>query len=279
MQLLRFFKKPVFWIAVISLLLLVSIAVTSQTDEKSGWVDSIISVPLAPFQKAAYILSSKLETAFIYLRNNKDAKIENESLKEQLKALDTEISELERLREENKELREALNLKLQFEGYTVIGANIIARNPDNWLSTLRIDRGTKDGAGVDMPVISAGRGLVGRIVSAGLTTSVVLTITDIESTVWSVLPRTSEQGRLKGDITLVKQGYCKLDYIPPEADLSIGDVVETSGIGGLFPGGLLAGRVKYIRQPRDILSRYAVIDPAVNFKKIDEVFILIPPGD
>jgi rod shape-determining protein MreC len=88
--------------------------------------------------------------------------------------------------------------------------------------------------------------------------------------------RGSEGGAVvvRGDITLKEQGYIRIDLIPGETEVTPGDIIETSGIGGIFPREIEIGRVLSVKQTGNGLMRYAIVEPFANLKRIDEVFIM-----
>jgi len=79
---------------------------------------------------------------------------------------------------------------------------------------------------------------------------------------------------VKGDLQLKNQGLCRLDNIFPDMDIAVGDTIETSGLGGIYPKGIIIGKVKEVRRKTNDLNRYAIIEPAVDFKRLEEVFVL-----
>jgi len=122
--------------------------------------------------------------------------------------------------------------------------------------------------------------LVGRVYSVDLTSSVIIPLIDEKMGV-SVWNTKSEggQGIVKGDIELKEQGRCLMDTISEDFDLKPGDVIETSGIGSIYPRGILVGRIESIHRDDSLIERYAIIEPLVNFNEIREVFILKNKGD
>jgi len=164
------------------------------------------------------------------------------------------------------------NFAEKYDG-TEGGANIIANDAGNWFNTFTVDRGTNDGVQRNSTVIS-GRGLVGRVSVCGPSTSKVISIIDVDSTVSARVTKTGLRGFVKGDIKLKDKGLCRLEFVAENVDVSVGDRVETSGLGGYFPKGIIIGTIKEIRQINSELNRYAIVEPAVDFERIEEVFVL-----
>jgi len=205
----------------------------------------------------------------------KTLKEENEELKIKISELEKENRELLEYRDKINDLRSALRLKSQFEDYELVGANIIAIDAGNWFNLFTIDIGKKDGINNDYPVITSTKGLVGRVLRADLTSSKVISIIDEDSVVSCWLSKSGGgHVMVRGDLTLKEQGLCMMYNIPQNVDVAVGDVVETSGLGGIYPKGILVGRVEEIVNAEDKYFRYAIIKPEVDFKKLREVYIL-----
>ena len=260
-------------LATIVLIVIMGVSFSNKDILKSA--RNIITVPLSPLQKFFLSTGQKIEHFFFTFKEIKTLKEENEKLKIRLNELEKENRELIEYRDKIEELKEALKLKSQFEDYELIGANIIAIDAGNWFNVFTIDIGKKDGIDSDYPVITSTKGLVGRVLSSDLTSSKVVSIIDEDSVVSCWLSK-SGGGHVivKGDLTLKEQGFCVMHNIPLNVDVAVDDVVETSGLGGIYPKGILVGRVKEIRQASNEPDRYGVIEPEVDFKRLQEVFVL-----
>ena len=130
---------------------------------------------------------------------------------------------------------------------------------------------------MDFPVVTSSGVLVGRVFDTDISTSNIQTIIDEESAVsgWIAKPG-GGHAIVKGDLQLKEEGLCKLVYIPVEIDIEVGDVIETSGVGGIYPKGIVIGKVIEVRKTNSEFDRYAILQPAADFKKLEEVFILKP---
>lgn len=276
---MRFIKSKLFLLILITIIALVVIGVSSQQGSKMNWVSNVLSVPLAPVQKLVSYASNSIDKGLSYFRDMDELKQENEKLKASIDKLEQDNRDLDSYRRENVELRQALNIKDQFAEYNdILGANIIAKEPGNWFQVFTIDRGTKDGLKNGYAVVTSG-GLVGSVVNPGLVSSKVVSIIDIDSFVSVRINKTMELAVVKGDLSLKNQGLCRMEYISTDANIGVGDSVETSGQGGIYPKGILVGKVKEIRQTSSEMNRYAIIEPAVDFKRLDEVLILKKKAD
>lgn len=270
----RFLRSKVFVLIVITIVIFTIMGITASRNSNS-FLGNIISVPLAPVQKFFSLTAQKIDSFFLFLKDINDLKKENEDLKVRVAQLEKENGELQVYSEKNKELRDALQLKGQFDSYDLIGGNVIAKDPGNWFNIFKIDIGKKEGIIEGQTVITSSNSLVGRVLNSDYTTANIIAIIDEDSVVsgWISKPGGGHV-IIRGDINLKDRGLCRMDYIPLDVDVTINDVIETSGLGGIYPKGILIGKVKEVRNVDDELNRYAVIEPAVNLKKLEEVFVL-----
>jgi rod shape-determining protein MreC len=272
--LLRFFRSKWFIVSFITLVLIIVMGVSASKSSKLNWLNNIVSVPMKPVQGFLSSVGRKAEDILSYFKDIEAVKKENDILRSEVAELKKQNRELAVLKSKNEELRMALSLKEQFGDYTILGANIIAVDPSNWFSVFKIDIGAKDGISTDSPVVTSGKGLVGRVVSADATSSNVQTIIDSESAVSGWIAKAGGgHAVIRGDVELKSRGLCRMDYIPLEVDVEVGDMIETSGLGGIYPKGILIGEVIEVRKSNSELDRYAIIQPAADFKKLEEVFV------
>ena len=185
--------------------------------------------------------------------------------------------ELGFLREENNRLQEALLAAkrlgklapLQERRSTAVAANVFARDPSSWFKTVLVDKGEKDGVSRDMAVAVA-EGVVGRVIEAFPNTAKVLLITDPNSGVDVIVQRTRAQGIMEGRV----EEFCILKYVKKSDDVQVGDKVITSGLGGIFPKGLLTGTVTKVERKRPGIFQAVEVVPSADLSRLEEVLIL-----
>lgn len=204
----------------------------------------------------AYVDWKSVRTENVVLR------AENERLRVQaLQAADT--------REENARLRQLLALRDRLPLSTLAG-EVIGREGGGWVRTLTVNRGRGDGIGQQTPVIVP-EGLVGRVVQVRARAAVVQLLSDPTSTVGAVVQRTRTAGLVEGD----PGGTVRFKFMARDgAGVAPGDFVVTSGLGALFPKGLPVGRVIAIEDKGSALFHFAVLAPAVDFSRVEEVLLL-----
>ena len=204
------------------------------------------------------------------LRQLRQRNAELEQINDSLLVENFELREVER---ENQSLREMLDFAQTRPGLDLRGAQIVARvigrESNNFLDYIMLDLGQQHGVTVGMSVLTD-QGLVGRISEVTDTTSKVLLITDSSSAINAIL----QSSRLNGVVRGTPSGDLVMDYIPQGAQFSIGEVVLSSGLGGRVPKGIPIGQVIEIRQ-RDIdVFQQAVVEPTVDFQRLELVMIV-----
>jgi rod shape-determining protein MreC len=248
---------------------------SANKDSGLNRLNNIVSVPLSPVQGFFTSIGKTVEGGLAFFKDTNAVRKENGQLKAHVIELEKQNSELAALKTKNDDLRQALKLKAQFSNYTLIGANIIALDPGNWFNIFKIDVGGNDGVKADFPVVTSSKGLAGRVMSSDSTSSKVITIIDEESSVAGWISKAGGgHAMVRGDMQLKEQGLCKLNYIQLEVDVEVGDVIETSGLGGIYPKGILIGKVVEVRKTNSEMDRYAIIQPAADFKRLEEVYVL-----
>jgi rod shape-determining protein MreC len=192
------------------------------------------------------------------------------------KALKQRVSELA---EENRQYREAL---LTAERYRLIGemrdrlpqpmiaANVIGVDSSAWFRTVLLDRGERDGVKRGMAVVTP-EGVVGRVVAASSRASKVLLVVDRTSAVDVTVERSRARGIVEGE----QETLCALKYVVHGDDVKAGDRLVSSGMGGFSPKGIPVGKVVEVSSEKRGLFQHAVVQPAVDFNKLEEVFVIL----
>ena len=176
------------------------------------------------------------------------------------------------MRAENETLKEELNLSEKYSEYKTVSAYVIDRDVSNFSSDIVINIGSKDGIKPNMTVI-ADKGLVGHVISVTENSAKVQTIVDPSSSVSCSMSSSSDGIIVKG--TLEDKSTLKATYIPTEAELVENDSIETSGLGGIYPKGIFVGTIKKVVNKSNITDRYALVETAVDFTKLDTVLVVM----
>jgi rod shape-determining protein MreC len=254
----------------VSVLLVSLLLLTVQTrGGGTGRAGELVALAVTPVQNllvrihrgavglwAAYVDWKTVRTENVVLR------AENERLRVQsLQAAET--------REENARLRRLLALRDRLP-LSTLAADVIGREASGWARALTVNRGRGDGIAQQTPVIVP-EGLVGRVVQLRSRAAVVQLLNDPTSTVGAVVQRTRTAGLVEGD----PGGAVRFKFMARDgANVAPGDLVVTSGLGALFPKGLPVGRVVSIEDKGSALFHFAVLAPAVDFSRVEEVLLL-----
>ncbi len=237
------------------------------------FLNSAVGSVITPLQRAAGSLGA-VGDLFDRLAKAGAYKAENEELREQVARLEQESVNIESYRNENERLRSLLEMKDLRQGPEYTGANVIGRDSGDWYETLTIDKGTSSGVGVNSVVVVP-EGLVGSVIEAGADYAKVKAVTDVESSVGAICGRTNDIGLVEGKSGLTPEGRCALNYLDKNARIIEGDVIETSGTGGIFPKGIAIGRVTSIHEGSDGLTLECEIETAADPDKVTEVLVSV----
>lgn len=236
-------------------------------------ISNMINILTTPIQKGISSVSDGVQGFFARITEYEEIKVENKDLKDKLSEAENQLRNAQRAIAENEQLRAALEMKKRGQNFQFEAAEIIARGNDNLSATFTIDKGTMSGIAVDNCVITID-GMVGYISEVGTNWAVITAVTDTAMEASAVVSRTRDVASAEGDFDLMKQGRLKLSYLEKDAQLVRGDTVETSGLGGLFPKGVVLGTVEDVRSESHGITKYAVIKPAVELGRVNHVLVI-----
>ncbi len=223
----------------------------------------------APFEKAGEVVTRPLRSAGGWVSGLGASRAEVERLRQQNEELRTRNAELEEARQENERLRSLVKF-VEARELESLGARVIGRPTTSWEGIITIDRGSAEGVRRGMPVIGDA-GLLGQIVEAAVHSSRVQLITDQRSGVAALIQRTRAAGVVRGSI----DRNLTLDFVSRDASLRVGDVVMTSGMGGVYPKGIVVGKITKIRREPNALSPFVAVEPAARVGELEEVLVLV----
>ncbi len=236
-------------------------------------VEQIVGTITAPVQSLTSGLSGSI-TGFLdqFLRASEISQ-ENEQLREENRKLIEQMVDYENYKHENESLKEQLGIQEENPQWETMTASVIGRDPSDQFYSFTIDKGTLDGVSYQDPVITAD-GLVGIVSEVGPVFAKVTTILDVRLNVACQDVRTQDVATISGDIEMAQQGKCKMSLIPRESGIAKGDIVQTAGTSGLYPQGIVVGRVSDVGFEPQGTMMYAVVEPANDIKSIKDVVII-----
>lgn len=266
-------KKSKIIVSIITIILLTILVILTNTEaNKFSYIEGIVNKAVVPIQNGLIHLKNRINKNSDFFANIDNLKAENEGLRNENDELKSKISELEIIKAENATLRAYADLTDKYTEYKVVPAYIISKDLSNLSETMVINVGTDDGVYANMAVISE-EGVVGHTISATKSTAKVQPIIDSSSSVSGVMHISRDNLMVKG--MLNERSKLKAVYIGAEADLVLNDIVETSGLGGIYPKGLKIGILKEIVEAENVTEKYAIVETAVDFSKLETVLVIV----
>ena len=189
-------------------------------------------------------------------------------LKKQNEELTSELAQLTEAEKTAERLESLLGLQSTYNLQST-AARIIGTTGDAWSQTVTIDKGSANGFEIGMPVCNSG-GVIGQIIEVSAATSTVRLINDENSGVSAMVQSTRAQGILQGQ----PDGTLMLSYVPADADVKVGDVIITSGLGGRFPKGLPLGTVSSVSRAANA-TYYTIVVRAISTAESNEEVLVI----
>lgn len=240
--------------------------------KNTGFFGRLILTIYEPIYKVINYPFSKASGAFSNFTSIATLRQENEKLVQQNLALQTELNQLSELAHAARRYAELLELKKNTPSL-VTYARVIARPPSGEYRVLVLDKGEKDGVTMNMTAVTP-KGLVGHVVQTGPYASKVLLITDANSSVPAVVQRTRANAIVKGQSI----DTLKLKFLQRSEDVDVKDIVVTSGLGGIFPKGIVIGKVTLVTKEDFGVYQDAEITTEIDLERVEEVAILKAPA-
>lgn len=227
-------------------------------------IQAVLSPLLEPVSKISGTVEDIWDT---YIRIV-DTHRENIRLRDDIRSLNRRVLEGNEALLANQRLERLLDMKKSIKEPTV-AATVIGEDVTSWFRTLVINRGSSHGIREGMAVIAAD-GVVGQTVKVSATTSRVLLLTDHASGISATIQRSRARGVVKGKGEML----CSLEFTTREENVSVGDTVITSGIGGVFLKGLPIGEVTMVKRGEYGIFQTISIRPSVNIPHLEEVLVV-----
>lgn len=261
---------------VLIILILFAMAVTGwfwKHKESVPFVSQTLSTAVAPFEYTASKITFTAKTGIDIIDQSISKWSDLEDLKKENAGLKAEQLRYSEILAENIRMKDLLRFKQGYTRFNLLGASVIARDYGTWMNTLMIDRGSDSGIKVYMPVIVP-EGVVGFVSEVYLKTARVQLLLDPRTVVGGMVQRPASRVVSMVSGNSGKQGVLSFINISREADVIKGDVVITSGYGGVYPKGLAIGTVEKVSDDLEKVSLDADIKPAVDFSHLEEVFVI-----
>jgi rod shape-determining protein MreC len=244
---------------------------SSSLAKRHSWnpVEQFIVEVTAPFQRALLGTLRVIQGTWLKYFDLVDARSENLRLRREIDALRMENDRNRERMATHEQLRKLVEFRNTLDVPTV-AAQVIGRDPTGWFEAVIIDKGSRSGLKMSMPVVNAA-GVVGQLVSVSPNYAKVLLLVDQNSAVDCLVQRSREKGIVKG----LSPGKCKMDYVLKSGDVAPGDRIVTSGLGGVFPKGFPVGEVLEVKDNPGEFFKEIQVKPMVDFARLEELLVLL----
>lgn len=270
----RFIKSWQAKVVAIILVLVAGIAGASYVVEgRDSWIAKAAGYVLTPIQTWSSAVTDRVADFFGNLARASETASENEQLREENASLREQLSDYYELQRENTLYRYYLGLAEENPDFAFCPAAVISRTASDVYQGFVVNKGSLDGVELYDPVIT-NEGLVGYVSEVSSSFSRVCTLLNPDFRAGCQVSRTTASGILGGDASLALEGLCELRYLERSSLIAVGDQIETTGVTGIFPKGLIVGVVQEIVQNPQGVSLTAIIRPTVQLDQVEDVFIL-----
>ncbi|MBE6821832.1 rod shape-determining protein MreC [Caproiciproducens sp. LBM24188] len=237
-------------------------------------VSSLLGFVSTPMQKVSTVVTNNaVATTQAATRSNAELLAENDALKQQIAELNKKLINYYTYQQENAQLRKFLELKNENKDFKPVSAAVIGRDPNSDFYSFQIDKGSSSGVKLNDPVITE-NGVAGWISSVSAGYSRVTTILSPDTKISAVDKVNRDSGVINCNIKMADSNLLKLSYLDANTTVKAGDIIVTSGLGGVYPRNLAIGTVtKVDHDPYDV-SLYAEVKPFVDVKTVRDVMVI-----
>lgn len=267
-------------VVVLIILLLVIFRITLKEDRKLNKVESLLKDGFTYTEKIIITPFNFIKEKITSYNKLKDVEKDNDILETSIDRIDSMEAENIELRRQLNALKEELDIDYALADYEYLNATVISRNIGYWHNKITIDKGTYNGVEKDMVVINS-KGLIGKVIKSSTFTSDIRLITTSDTNNKISVHISNGSNNLYGLINSYdyNNNVLELEGISNTKDVNIGDLVYTSGLGGIFPSGILIGKVTEITTDSYDLAKIIKVSPSVDFTDINYVSILKRKSD
>jgi rod shape-determining protein MreC len=260
--------KTVIFVTVLLIIALIMLSYSVKYDTGGGIFKKIVLEATAPLQKVLSISAKSVSDAWLRYIFLVGLQEENKNLNKKINELKAELVLYQEGYLEAQRLKKLVALRDDYN-YRFVSALVIGKEQAALSKTILINKGSAHGLKIGMPVM-APPGLIGRLIDVSWHVSKVLLLIDENNNIGAILQRTRTQGIVSG----AGSRGCILKYIYKNQDVKEGDSVISSGMGGVFPKGLLIGKVSRVQKQDAGLFLKIDVAPIADFAKLEEVLVL-----
>ena len=234
----------------------------------------ILSVAVAPFQRAAAAVSNGVSSLWEKYTNIDAILEENEKLTTENAELRGQMVDYDKLKAENEAYKALTNIQEQHPEMSYVSSFVIGRDPLDSFYGFTLDKGSLDGVEANDAITSDEGYLLGVVTEVDLTSCKVMTILHPSFNAAGVVSRTRDNGIITGSADYAAEGLCVLSNLSRSTLTKASDQVITTGLGGVFPPDVLVGVVQELVPEASGKSTIAVIKPGADPRTVKHVFII-----
>lgn len=234
----------------------------------------ILSVVSAPFQWVGAKISDGISGVWEKYTTVDEVTAENEQLRQDNAALRQQLADYDKLKAENEAYKKLAGIQEDHPQNTYASGFVIGRDSLDTFGSFTADKGTLDGVEKGDTVISDDGYLVGTVIEANLTSCKVLTILHPSFAAAGAVSRTRDNGIITGSSELATEGLCSMTGMTRDTLANTGDLIITTGLGGVYPPDLLVGSIEQLQPEASGKSAIAVIRPGADIDSLTHVFII-----
>ncbi len=238
-----------------------------------SFFQKVVIETLAPVQRGTVSIKEQIAYTFDHYIQIVNTSKKNVELLKEVDTLRSQVFSLEEVKKENERLKQLLEFGKDIPRKKVL-AQIVSWDASNEFKVLRINKGSNDGLKLMAPVITM-TGLVGYVYQVSPNFADILTVLDQNNRVDAIISKTRTHGIVEGSSAF----YCQLKYVSRTEKVEIGDEIITAGLGEIYPKGIKIGRISQIDKESFGITQSITILPSVDFKKLEEVVVLIEGDD
>ncbi len=240
---------------------------------QGSYVRSALVTVSMPFRWTFTKIGEGLSGFALYFDTLESLRDENDALRAELDEYKDKVHDAAVIEEENEFFNSFFGIKEEHVDFLFEDATVIGRESTNYRTVFTLSKGTLHGVDVNMPIITS-KGLVGHITEVGATWSKAVLLTETASAVGGYIERSGALGIVEGTYELRSEGLCQMSYIEADSEIRIGDKVVSSGIGGVYPRGLVIGTVTEVKVDENTRTLTATVAPSAELDSVSKVMII-----
>lgn len=268
-----FFKSKFFTVIMVITLVMVIVPSVFGVMGVGRYLSDGVNIVLTPLQKLFSSVTDAADGFVSYFTEFDRIVEENEKLRRQNAEMRQKISAAEEAEQMNDWLFTYLELKREHTDYSMQNATVTGRESSNYMTVFTLDKGTSHGIAVNMPVVTPD-GIVGYVSEVGKNWCRAVTLLQNGGAVGAYVERSGEIGVVEANYTLSREGLCKMKYMAADADIKVGDRILSSGLGSVYPRGLVIGYVESVEADAASRALSVTVRPSADLTDISKLMII-----